>query len=318
MMSNQTLRPTEAAEADAHTVTDHNECVWPSLDDKNPFAVLSTDDVCESDSEHSEDVPGHVEDTSEPSDEANEHEHEHDVTCKRCYRDIARNQLRQLCQCRRCWRCNNMQDDCDCGDDTCAVCDQPDSFCSCPRCHICGEEGYYCECQFCGRCNSAPTSCRCVIPSDKKTDLTLGRLLQQVDTLGIEYDNWSPRPVVVYSNFEEHYLFAIRKPFIIYQDIKNKIKSVLESQLDVLRGSRLYKGIIKSINTVKFLRELEHEASRTNVTTKNGVRKMLTELVKLPADGQSMVLSFDCEGDNLGRHGTTCYLQIRDNVAERI
>ncbi|KAK6372577.1 hypothetical protein LTR64_004495 [Lithohypha guttulata] len=225
MMSNQILRPTEATEADAHTVTAHNECVWPSLDDKNPFAVLSTDDVCESESEHSEDVPGHVEDASEPSDKVNEHEHEHDATC---------------------------------------------------------------------------------------------RLLQQVDTLGIEYDNWSPRPVVVYSNFEEHYLFAIRKPFIIYQDIKNKIKSVLESQLDVLRSSRLYKGIIKSINTVKFLRELEHEASHTNVTTKNGVRKMLTELVKLPADGQSMVLSFDCEGDNLGRNGTTCYLQIRDNVAERI
>lgn len=46
------------------------------------------------------------------------------------------------------------------------------------------------------------------------------------------------------------------------------------------------------------------------------VARMLSELVKLPKNAEAPCMAFDLEGDNLGRNGTTCYLQIRDLIRQ--
>lgn len=64
-----------------------------------------------------------------------------------------------------------------------------------------------------------------------------------------------------------------------------------------------------------FRSESEIEDTHINVTTTGAVGRMVTALAKLPRDGKSLSLGIDCEGVNLGRHGETCYIQIRDYVA---
>ncbi|KAK5095302.1 hypothetical protein LTS08_008202 [Lithohypha guttulata] len=151
-------------------------------------------------------------------------------------------------------------------------------------------------------------------------ELASDRLLQLVNTLSL--DPWTVRPIVVYGDFDKHYVFAVRKPSAVFNDIKNKVNGVVDPLLRKSRRSKVYKTLKNMVeepfNKIKFMREPEKESTHTNVTTKKGVCNMVTELAKLPADGETMALSFDCEGDNLGRYGTTCYVQIRNNITEDV
>ena len=45
---------------------------------------------------------------------------------------------------------------------------------------------------------------------------------------------------------------------------------------------------------------------------------MVTSLASLPQDREMVALSFDCEAWNLGRFGTTCYIQIRNELTGQV
>jgi len=62
------------------------------------------------------------------------------------------------------------------------------------------------------------------------------------------------------------------------------------------------------------LNQPANEETHINVNTFGRVRSMITELSQIPRCTGQPVLGFDLEGNNLGRYGKTCYLQIRDYV----
>ena len=196
--------------------------------------------------------------------------------------------------------------------------------CECRYCPVCDEPGRLCYCEPCEICAVMPEYCRCAHEISKKVRLSEGRFFQSIDTSdaiqrGDAVRQWGPYgSVLVAGDLADLNVFVVRKPSTLVRDVSEQAVMVKDATIRSLKTSRLYLAAKTVHSKIAMMAEPEHEAIHTNVTTTTGIRNMVTSLASLPRDRDMIALSFDCEAWNLGRFGTTCYIQIRDELRGQI
>ena len=219
------------------------------------------------------------------------------------------------CRCYVCRECWEPWSHCKC--DECARCSNRGTFCICPYCKFCKEKFGNCECKNCDLCNLKPHDCRCVHSNDTKVALS-DHLIQNVHTSelftrrrvwpDVEYET-----LVLSGQLKNSYVLVIRKPSVVFASLYGFVtRTVNEKLWHRLISIRDHPRIKPWYVSAALWLEPEVEATHINVKTVQGISKMVTELAKIQNDRRTPTVGFDCEGDNLGRHGTTCYIQIRD------
>lgn len=179
-------------------------------------------------------------------------------------------------------------------------------------------------------CGEIPYDCQCVCSQDSKI-VVLGNLMQHVGTSQLNTrirrtaNNIEGETLVLRGDLKSSHVLVVRKPSVVfaavYSSIRgsmiSKYKTVSEKVSHRVTTTRIYKQVKPWYDTMAFYLEPEVEPTHINVKTVRGVRKMVTQLSKLVPDPRKPTIGFDCEGDNLGRYGTTCYTQIRDYPNEQ-
>ncbi|KAK5093122.1 hypothetical protein LTR70_004943 [Exophiala xenobiotica] len=109
--------------------------------------------------------------------------------------------------------------------------------------------------------------------------------------------------ILLRGDLKNSHLLVIRKPSIIISSMYNatvesllyKWRSTKQSLSQRIKGTELYKRAKPWYDSASFYLERDVESTHINVKTLQGP-----------------TIGFDCEGVDLGRYGTTCYIQIRD------
>ncbi|KAK5942005.1 hypothetical protein PMZ80_005956 [Knufia obscura] len=159
-----------------------------------------------------------------------------------------------------------------------------------------------------------------------------GRLIENVDTAQLvtrrvrhteplEGGPTEGETLVLRGDLKSCRVLVIRKPSVIlstvYRAARGSVISRYENAWQKLMATTMYQRSKPWYDAMLCYLEPEVEATHVNVTTVRGVRKMVTELAKIAHDPRKPTIGFDCEGDNLGRYGTTCYIQIRDYTKQQ-
>lgn len=129
-------------------------------------------------------------------------------------------------------------------------------------------------------------------------------------------------PIVLTDNLDKVNVLVFPKPTMLCRSAAGRFARTMANSAVGKMSSKVttkVSGLSKKLyNKARFALEPMEEDTHTNVTTICAVTKMVSSFVSLPDDGETIALSFDCEGDNLGRNGVTCYLQIRDELTGHI
>jgi len=210
----------------------------------------------------------------------------------------------------------------------CYLCGITIYCCDCPRCTCCHSRKYWCVCDNCANCTicgKQPYDCSCLDPHHPEVAVP-GHIIQIIGTTDMATQRSRVRDVMdgetilLMGDLRNSHLLVIRKPSVILSSMYNAtIGSLLskwrrkkQSLSQMIKGTELYKRAKPWYDSASFYLERDVESTHINVKTLRGVRKMVTQLTKIPHHITKPTIGFDCEGVALGRYGTTCYIQIRD------
>lgn len=223
------------------------------------------------------------------------------------------------CNCPRCrWR-GNRRSECTC--EPCANCSLGGYFCHCPTCRCCGYGVYCCYCNDCAICEKNPHDCLCMDFNDARVAVP-GQIMQKVETAQLETGSARARggvygeTLILRGDLKNSHVLIVRRPSAIVTSVCGSIRESVLSNCSALRkkikSTNVYKQVGVWYDLAAFHMEPEVMSTHINVKHSKGVKKMVTQLAKIPHNLTLPTIGFDCEGVDLGRYGTTCYIQIRD------
>lgn len=229
---------------------------------------------------------------------------------------------------------------CACG--YCVLCDQPGSLCRCERCRFCRRLQAICGCAKCSDCFHLQRECSCnpcAICSQPlgvcgcgdswtsriklNNGLVRGLRLQEDGGWGFGFEG-GPSNVVLNGDFNNVYVVVLRSPSRVVQEMWSWLSATflsviasivawyIEQIKEPIAVSKTVERIQRAYHAYLDITEREVEATHINVKNKRRVRGMVRALEQLPGGTGKPQIAFDMEGVNLGRYGTTCYIQIRD------
>jgi len=174
-----------------------------------------------------------------------------------------------LCHCKHCKHCGKRRHECQCNG--CLDCNHPGSHCRCMYCPVCKRKVKHCDCETCPLCEVKWERCNCFWHGDRKVKLDHSRLLQVIDTKGLEsrYLPEEPRFVetvhIRAASLHDYRIIAVKKirPYLArcFSRRLDNIRYRYRQAKGCITGSAVYKLLQPQYKQLAFYFEVSHQFS---------------------------------------------------------